>query len=337
MSNPLHHTAVPVSYVHLLYDYLEQHGLDAAELLGQQKPLAEQGLSRFPLLDWQRYLSQAAEHLDDPLLGIHLGQSISPRHLGILGYVLHACGDLGSALQRLEQYQRLIYDVNPIHRSVEQGNIVLSWGSERGRPGSLVDETAIAALIQFCRDICAQSTLAALRIDFINPSPPKLTPYEKWFLCPVHFEQGETRVVLHPSVLDQPVASANPELVGVLEQQARKLLAELPEDHQTEWASRVLQGIQAMLPTGQCSAAALARSMNLSARQLQRKLAAEGWSYRDLLRVSREKLARHYLADPRLKLSEIAALLAYSEQSAFTRSFSQWTGMSPGEYRRSRG
>jgi AraC-like DNA-binding protein len=40
-----------------------------------------------------------------------------------------------------------------------------------------------------------------------------------------------------------------------------------------------------------------------------------------------------YLKDPNLSLTEIAFLLGYSEQSAFTRAFRGWQGESPGSYR----
>ncbi|MFX8067372.1 AraC family transcriptional regulator, partial [Acinetobacter baumannii] len=41
-----------------------------------------------------------------------------------------------------------------------------------------------------------------------------------------------------------------------------------------------------------------------------------------------------YLRDPQLDLAEVALLLGYSEQSAFTRAFRQWTGLAPSQWRR---
>ena len=35
-----------------------------------------------------------------------------------MGYVFMACANLGAALNRMEQYQRLLYDVNPLRYSV---------------------------------------------------------------------------------------------------------------------------------------------------------------------------------------------------------------------------
>ena len=47
----------------------------------------------------------------------------------------------------------------------------------------------------------------------------------------------------------------------------------------------------------------------------------------------RRRHAERYLADPNKSLAEIAYLLGYSEQSAFTRAYRRWTGMAPSRAR----
>ena len=140
---------VPATYVQLLYEYLNDQGLDAEKLLGRPPQVPANGLGRYPVMLWQQLLTRAADLLEDPLLGLHLGSRISPKNLGMLGYILLSCGTLGGALKRLVHYYRLIYDVNPLTLSTENDLIQLHWGEERGRPGALVDETAISALLQF--------------------------------------------------------------------------------------------------------------------------------------------------------------------------------------------
>ena len=41
-----------------------------------------------------------------------------------------------------------------------------------------------------------------------------------------------------------------------------------------------------------------------------------------------------HLADASLSLAEVAFLLGFSEQSAFTRAFKRWTGTTPASVRR---
>jgi AraC-like DNA-binding protein len=79
----------------------------------------------------------------------------------------------------------------------------------------------------------------------------------------------------------------------------------------------------------------IARSLGLSARSLHRRLADEGLSYQSLTDDTRRDLAEGMLAEDQHSLSEIAFLTGFSEQSAFTRAFKRWTGVTPAQYRKS--
>lgn len=325
---------IPVTYVQLLYDYLAQRDIDAAALLGTAAPVAENGLGRFPVSEWQVYLDKAAAALDDPLLGLHLGGTITPKHLGILGYVLLACGTVGGALQRLQQYHQLIYDVNPMQTRLQAEGICLAWGHEMGRPGALVDETAIAALVQFCRDITDQPDAAPISVDFINPAPDDLSPYQAWFGCPVRFDQEETRVVITPALLQTPLRSADPALIDLLESQANELLESVRKEQIGETTQAVQNSLSRLLREGEPTAEQISAQLFITNRTLQRRLASEGSSFRQLLQQTRHQLAKQYLQDARLQLSEVALLLGYSEQSAFSRAFRQWQAQTPAQYRK---
>lgn len=69
-------------------------------------------------------------------------------------------------------------------------------------------------------------------------------------------------------------------------------------------------------------------------RELLDRQARYQFSWQQWLDRSREQLARQYLADPSLTLTDIALLLGFSEQSSFTRAYRRWTGNSPGRDRR---
>ena len=93
---------LPMALAHLLARHLASRGVDPASIL----PLlpASPGdavLGRCAAEDFCRWLLQAAEVLDDPLLGLHVGQSIDPVHLGPLGYALLNCENLGAALGQM--------------------------------------------------------------------------------------------------------------------------------------------------------------------------------------------------------------------------------------------
>jgi AraC-like DNA-binding protein len=72
-------------------------------------------------------------------------------------------------------------------------------------------------------------------------------------------------------------------------------------------------------------------------RSLHRALQARGLGFRALRDDTLRRLAEQHLGDPGMSVAEVALLLGYSEQSAFTRAFRRWTGHSPLQFRRQRG
>jgi AraC-like DNA-binding protein len=101
--------------------------------------------------------------------------------------------------------------------------------------------------------------------------------------------------------------------------------------------SSVTRLLASALRGGDPSLEAIARQMHLSGRTLQRKLQAEGSSFADVLDRTRRSTADVYLRRRELALTEVAYLLGFSEQSAFTRAFQRWYGMPPSRYREQAG
>lgn len=89
-----------------------------------------------------------------------------------------------------------------------------------------------------------------------------------------------------------------------------------------------------LIREGRTGLAALAEAHHTSVRSLQRRLAEQGTSFQQMLDDTRRHLAEGHLKNARLDVAEIALLLGYSEQSAFTRAFRSWTGVTPALWRR---
>jgi len=70
----------------------------------------------------------------------------------------------------------------------------------------------------------------------------------------------------------------------------------------------------------------------LSARTLQRRLAEEGLTYRDLLAETRHETAIELMDTTEHSITEIASLLGYTDPSHFARAFRRMAGVSPREW-----
>jgi AraC-like DNA-binding protein len=78
----------------------------------------------------------------------------------------------------------------------------------------------------------------------------------------------------------------------------------------------------------------IARQLAMSERSLTRQLGREGTSYAQLLAAVQRERAQNFLRNGALSVSAIGYRLGYTEPAAFTRAFTQWTGMSPLKWRR---
>ncbi len=80
----------------------------------------------------------------------------------------------------------------------------------------------------------------------------------------------------------------------------------------------------------------VANMAGTSVRTVQRRLAAEGSNFSDLVGKARGELAFELLENTDDSMTEIALDLGYSTQANFSRAFKRRTGISPSEYRKSR-
>jgi AraC-like DNA-binding protein len=71
----------------------------------------------------------------------------------------------------------------------------------------------------------------------------------------------------------------------------------------------------------------------MSKRTLARRLAGERLTFSVVMERLRFDLARRYLADDNLSVSQIAWLLGYQEASSFTHAFKRWSGKPPRQTR----
>ena len=97
---------------------------------------------------------------------------------------------------------------------------------------------------------------------------------------------------------------------------------------------RVERLIADHLAHGEARLDTVATKLGMSPRSLSQKLAELDTSFSGIVKSLRKDLARRYLRENHLRLTEIAFLLGYSEVSTFTHAFKRWTGTTPTAFRR---
>lgn len=319
----------------LLSDWLDQEGLDAGPLRVALARWASR--DNVPVQVWRDLLAQGLALVPGRVAPeLDVGACVLPGHVGVLGYLVLASDTLGEAMLAYQRYETLFYGTRLAEIEVIGDQVEMRWPPSDNELGQQADGAAIAALVTFMRRQIdrAPPPLAVSFLERVEDEAASV--YEAFFGCPVTWQDSHVRVRFPLHYLSLPMPRRDPTLRELLDRQARALVRALPESSgDSSGTDRQLQQVLLKLITeGKPSLARAASAMHMSPRTLQRRLARHQLSWQQWLDRSREQLARQYLADPSLTLTDIALLLGFSEQSAFTRSYRRWTGNSPGRERR---
>ena len=329
------HSTAAVSYLQALFDYLRLRGVAAAEVLdGAQIDLADRDARVAEPLAAGCF-NRAAARLGDEDIGMHVGEQIRPGHYGVVGYVGMACATLGEAMFCLQRYQAMVVDVGARPIELRGQEVLLSWRpDDQSHYYRHMAEFNLAALVTFIRWITGQPLLP-LRIEFPYPAPARLDEQQRVFGCPLVFDADCYRLVVPLAWNELPLIQPDPAMRQLMDRLAEKQLLSLQrqDDDLVAQARRLLAQ---KLSEGEASLDRIAAAMNVSPRSLQRRLQDQSSSFSQLLDEVRRELAGRYLEDPALDLTDLAFLLGYSEQSAFTRAFKRWHGKAPAEVRTQR-
>ncbi len=257
----------------------------------------------------------------------------APGDYGLVGFIAMNSATLGEALGHVVRYIGLWTD-DPEMVLGENGTLRLTHRSRvTDRPGWRAATESFPAEILNGARLLTQADVAPVEVRFTHPAPSDVSGLEAFFACPVRFEQRDTAMVLRREDLELSLPKADVQLGAFLRGLANDALERRGGAASTEH-ERIRQIVAEELPKGLPTLDLVAKRTATSARTVRRRLEESGTSFRALLDDTRAALARSYVRDRRLPLTEVAFLLGFSEPSAFHRAFKRWTGTTPSTWRR---
>ncbi|MGL4316590.1 MAG: AraC family transcriptional regulator [Pseudomonas sp.] len=334
------HFSVAVHFLRLLTDYVCQHGL-AIESLLQQAGIEQKSLDdpngRIPFASFDRLCSITAEALDEPCLGLRLGQSGRPGHLGSFGFALMSCSTAWDLMQQASRYSVLAIDAGHHVTEIRGDECIRYWRSSLpgGAPLSRIqDELNLSAWLTLARWFTNREDMSLNWVSFRHPRPADTRLYEEIFRCPLRFGAAETALGFNAEYLKLQLPHADEKLRRIMDDLCEQLLKQLGNALEPAWLAIARRAVLESFNLGEPRIASVAKATGMSESQLKEQLSQRGLSFRSFIDDLRSSLALGYARDPGLSLVDIAYLLGFSEQSAFQRAFKRWTGMTPGHYRR---
>lgn len=314
--------------------WLDQQGLDSTALAlaaDIEKSLLARQDSRVLLASFNRLLELAAAELGDPGMGLKLGSWTDSSHMGVIGHIVFNNRTLRQALEQYVRLSTLVSEGIVVRFEASEAESVLTFEcADPGCYSSLNLERMLAQGVTRARRFVSEK-IYLRRAGFAHPAQTRLADYEAVFGCPVAFSQPSCYVTFDSAFLSFEVLQRNPYLHQVLTRHVETLLRKLQSRRKLSLQVRKL--LEKQLSQAEVDIVMIAEQLAMSRQTLYRKLKQEGISFQEIVEEVRHEKAMAYLSEGRYSLSEIAFLLGFSEQSAFSRAFKRWTGESPAHYR----
>jgi AraC-like DNA-binding protein len=318
----------------LAYARAQQAGIELKPLLkkaGLTVQRIEDRGARLPVEHQIQFLNLAANALQDEFLGFHLAQLPDLRELGLLFYVAASSETLGDALQRAVRYSSIGNEGLSLKCLAEEDiRIAFDYVGIARHSDRHQIEFFMTMLIRLCRQLTGLHLVpirARITHRRSNHGGSEFTGY---FGGHIAFGARADELTFVGSIKDIAITSADPYLNEILVANCEQALSHRPKNTGT-LRSGVENAIVPLLPHGKVRASEIAARLDLSQRTLARRLTMEGVTFSGVLESLRADLARQYLSDPGLSISQIAWLLGYQEVSAFTHAFKRRTGKTPRE------
>jgi AraC-like DNA-binding protein len=319
----------------MLWKLIEANGHDP-EALYREAGINPDSLNkpgaRVPYASVNRIWAKASEIIHDPCFGVKGYKYWHPSYIHALGYAWLASHSLREALNRFVRYLRVVSEI--IFLKLEENpdgfTFIFNFELLGLRVPAQID-MGMSMAIHMCR-LNYGEDLKPIAVNFAHAEPPCSEEYYALFKAPVQFSTDRDSMTLSYADVDKYLIGANPQLARLNDQVMVEYLAKLDKD---DIIDRVTAVIVDMLPSGGVADEKVAEQLNMSVRSLQRRLKEAGTTFRTLLEEIRKDLASTYVRDAEIELVEVAFLLGFSDQSAFSRAFRRWTGCCPSEIRKS--
>lgn len=300
-------------------------GLDPRPLLKEQGLSADLLVNPEQLIPARaaiRLLERSAAESGCITLGLRMAEGRALANLGASSLLIAHQPTLRHALTALQEFRARINSTLVLQLEDMGEDTVLHEDFTLRRPEPLrqSSDLALGVLMRLCTEVLGRDWSPRMVCFSHQPPPAAEQPiFARVFRCPLQFDSELNGIVLRRIDLDRPNQRADDQLA----RHARQLLDAVMSPSQRSVTQDVDQLIRLLMPAGRASIQNCAASMGLTVRTLQRLLDADGTSFKKLLNEARMQLATQYLANPRMRITDIAEFLGYSSVGAFSR----WHGL----------
>jgi len=273
----------------------------------------------------------------DPLIGLRVGADVNTLVQGMVGFLIQSSKDLDQGFQLLCRYGHMSspmveyrYTVNDVAvLEIAQNKM---WLMKHPEPARHANDFLFAAIVNTFRNLSGKH-IVPLRIELAYEMR-EISEYRKFFGCEVLFNKEANRIVLSKEDVSAPIRTSDQSMFQLFNAIVANKEALLKTNSTAENLKQLLfMQFKGRIPTIEEAASAL----NMTPRNLQRKLLQEQTTFRDIAGEIRKEIAFQLMQNPAIKISEVSDILGYSDLTAFRKAFKSWTNSTPRAIRKTSG
>lgn len=275
-----------------------------------------------------RLLERSAAETGCVTFGLRMAECRSVANLGTASLLIAHQPTLGRMLEALSEFRARINSTLVLHIEAFGYDVVLreDFALRRPEPTRQSSDLALGVLIKLCQSVLGEQWVPlGVCLSHAPPRSEDIAQYVRVFRSRPQFDSEFNGIIVAAMDLER----ANPKADENLADHARRLLVSAMQSNEMTTTQEVEQLVNLLLPTGRASVQTVSESMGLRVRTLQRMLDAEGSSFSEVLNRARMQLATQYLANPRMRVTDVADMLGYASIGAFSRWHSQAFGIPP--------
>ncbi len=279
-------------------------------------------------------LEQTASESGCADFGLRLAKIRGVGVLGQLAVLFQHASTLGEALMLASRYifvhsPAVRLEVVPAVGATGLTDLTFTLDIPHLPPCAQIQELSIGLIVNSILTI-SQGLVKPLEVRLPHAQLGATSSYQAVMGCPCVFNAATAAVRLEAAALQQVLPANNQQL----RQSAQKYLDEQFGDPAQHFGDRIRSMVRRFLSSGMGNQAAIARALSINPRTLQRRLAAEGLYFEDIVDDMRKQQITQLLAlDDAPPLVQVAMMLGYTEASALNRSCRRWYGCTPGVLR----
>jgi AraC-like DNA-binding protein len=177
--------------------------------------------------------------------------------------------------------------------------------------------------------------MAEATIELSYPPPAHAAAYAEGYRCPIRFN-AKRNALLIPSAWRAVPNMGYDEATWATSLRHCEALCATTEDQDTLTTVRGLLFDRFDRVSGERSIPGLeeiASYLHISPRTLIRRLRSLDTTYQGVIDGVQQQRARELLANPQLRIQDVASELGYQDPNSFARIFKRWFQLTPSEYR----